>query len=66
MNLRDKWLKSNAKQPEQVRWACFPLGVVQRWIERAEEAEEKLAGAAGALGTTKGPLNPEGSHHGID
>jgi hypothetical protein len=33
------WLVSNKKQPDEVRWGVFPLGMVERWIERAEGAE---------------------------
>lgn len=37
-----RWLKANEKQPDDVRWGRFPLGMVQRWIERAEQAEARL------------------------
>lgn len=40
----DSWLVSNEKKPEQVRWGKFPLGMVQRWIERAIKAESELKG----------------------
>jgi len=36
------WLSSNEKQPAEVRWGRFPLGMVQRWVERAEIAEARL------------------------
>lgn len=34
-----EWLLVNEKNPEDVRWGRFPLGMVQRWIERAEKGE---------------------------
>ena len=34
-----RWLRVNEKRPEQVFHGTFPLGMVQRWIERAEAAE---------------------------
>ena len=34
-----RWLVSNEKHPSEVRHGRFPLGMVRRWIERAEEAE---------------------------
>lgn len=37
------WLRVNEKRPEQVIHGTFPLGMVQRWIERAEDAERRLA-----------------------
>lgn len=33
------WLDANKKQPCEVRYGSFPLGMVQGWIERAEKAE---------------------------
>jgi hypothetical protein len=36
------WLRANEKQEQQVIHGTFPLGMVQRWIERAQEAEAKL------------------------
>jgi hypothetical protein len=33
------WLASNKKRSDEVRWGVFPLGMVARWIERAEGAE---------------------------
>ena len=38
----DGWLKSNQREAVEVRHGVFPLGMVQRWIERGEEAEAKL------------------------
>ena len=43
----EEWLAANEKQPDEVRWGSFPLGMVQRWIERAEIAEAALAAARG-------------------
>ncbi len=37
-----QWLSSNEKECSQVLHGIFPLGMVQRWIERALEAEAKL------------------------
>ena len=37
----DNWLASNQQTPDIVRYGRFPLGMVQRWIERAEHAEAK-------------------------
>lgn len=33
------WLNSNEKRPADVRWSLYPIGMVQRWIERALSAE---------------------------
>jgi hypothetical protein len=38
----DQWLSSNRQERGQVLHGLFPLGMVQRWIERAEQAEAKL------------------------
>ena len=38
----DRWLTSNRKQPEDVMWARFPLGMVGLWIDRAVAAEAEL------------------------
>jgi hypothetical protein len=40
-----KWLKSNEKEPQDVRWSLYPLGMVGRWIERTEKAEAELRAA---------------------
>jgi hypothetical protein len=40
------WLESNQREAVQVRHGVFPLGMVQRWIERAEAAEGWRAEAA--------------------
>jgi len=37
------WLRANNKLPEQVIHGTFPLGMVQRWIERAEIAQRELS-----------------------
>ena len=39
----DDWLLSNQVGRDAVRWGCFPLGMVGRWIERAESAEQEVA-----------------------
>jgi hypothetical protein len=36
------WLKSNQKKPSDVRWSLYPIGMVGRWIERAEAAESEV------------------------
>src|SRR3990167_8253730 len=36
------WLQSNQLQPGDVRYGAFPLGMVERWCQRAEEAEARL------------------------
>lgn len=36
----DQWLASNKQQRGQVMHGLFPIGMVQRWIERAEATEE--------------------------
>lgn len=38
-----EWLVVNQKGPDDVRWGRFPLGMVQRWVERAAAAEAELA-----------------------
>ena len=43
------WLRSNEKAPNGVRWGRFPLGMVQRWIERAQQAEAELNAAKRSL-----------------
>lgn len=43
------WLRSNEKQSDQVRWSLYPIGMVGRWVERAEAAESALALAKTAL-----------------
>lgn len=35
----ERWLTSNSKRSDEVRWSLYPLGMVGRWIERAETAE---------------------------
>lgn len=40
----DQWLTSNQQYSWEVRYGKFPLGMVQRWIERAEKAESELKG----------------------
>ena len=50
----ERWLVSNQKEPDEVRWGQFPLGMVQRWVERAEEAEAKLATLAEAKRVMEG------------
>lgn len=37
-----EWLASNNLRAEEVRHGSFPLGMVQRFIERAESAEAEL------------------------
>jgi len=37
-----EWLDANKKHPCEVRYGSFPLGMVQGWIERAQEAEAEL------------------------
>lgn len=39
----DDWLSSNEKWPHQVYHAVFPIGMVMRWIERAEAAEASVS-----------------------
>jgi hypothetical protein len=36
------WLRVNEQDRANLQHGYFPLGMVQRWIERAEEAEAKL------------------------
>lgn len=38
----EDWLRGNAKKYHEVKFGQFPLGMVQRWIERAEQAERQL------------------------
>lgn len=38
-----EWLTANQKEPADVRWSLYPIGMMQRWIERAIEAEKALA-----------------------
>lgn len=45
----ERWLASNEKQSWEVKWGLFPLGMVGRWIERAEEAEAELTRLREAL-----------------
>lgn len=33
------WLSANEKKPNEVHWSLYPIGMVGRWIERAETAE---------------------------
>ena len=40
-----QWLQSNAKLWTEVRHGAFPLGMVQSWIERAEESEARIEDA---------------------
>lgn len=37
-----EWLVANNKKAGEVLYGYFPLGMVARWIERAEQAEFKL------------------------
>jgi predicted nucleic acid-binding Zn-ribbon protein len=39
----EAWLSTNRLSPERVRHGLFPLGMVKRWVERAETAESRLA-----------------------
>lgn len=39
----EDWLTANEQQPTQVRWSLYPLGMVGRWIERAQSAEQERA-----------------------
>lgn len=41
-NYCSAWLTANQKLRTEVMHGIFPLGMVLRWIERAEEAEAKL------------------------
>jgi len=45
----DRWLTSNGKTASDVRWSLYPIGMVQRWIERAETAEASAAEVKRAL-----------------
>lgn len=38
----EEWLATNRTTGADVMWGRFPLGMVQRWMERAKEAEAKL------------------------
>jgi len=40
--LCDQWLTANQKERAQVLHGLFPFGMVQRWIERAEQAEATI------------------------
>ena len=46
----ERWLKANDKQSNQVRWSLYPIGMVGRWIERAEQAEKGSVDAAPSEG----------------
>lgn len=35
------WLAANSKEPHEVRYGALPLGMVQRWIERAQQSEKQ-------------------------
>lgn len=35
----DEWLDVNEKKPTDVYWSLFPIGMVGRWIERAQGVE---------------------------
>lgn len=43
-----QWLESNEKTPADVRSSLYPLGMVGRWIERAEKAEQRVLELEGA------------------
>lgn len=36
------WLRGNALEAGDVRWSPYPLGMVQRWVERAEDSESRV------------------------
>lgn len=38
----DQWIASNHQQRGEVLHGLFPIGMVQRWIERATKAENHL------------------------
>ena len=42
----NEWLSANSKLPSEVEYAYFPIGMVNRWIERTIEAEKLLRGAS--------------------
>jgi hypothetical protein len=42
-----EWMKSNNKQTPDVNWSLYPIGMVGRWIERAETAEGTLRNVMG-------------------
>lgn len=57
-NRVNDWLAANKKAASDVNWARFPLGMVFRWIERAEKAEAELAAAAGREQQLRDALAP--------
>lgn len=58
----ESWLASNQKELGEVCWGKFPMGMVGRWIERAEQAEglarsqaEQIAALREALSLVDSP-----------
>jgi hypothetical protein len=41
----EHWLTANEKVPADVKWSLYPIGMVQRWIERAESVESQVRAA---------------------
>lgn len=46
----EEWLNANEKNPLDVKWSLFPIGMVRRWIERAESAESAQGAPAANAG----------------
>jgi hypothetical protein len=58
------WLAANQiTEPHKYRWGLFPLGMVGRWIERAEQAEAERSKLAAFKQYVHGRLDQAGVPH---